>query len=364
MSESGIELLYESIVYKDKNFYPSFPSIVKLNENNYLISFRLAPKLSRGYSHLHSLSKAMLLVFNNGKVKNIFEIGEDDDAAKQDAQLFRYDEDTILAYYFRYTFHPRISKKLLKNYTYLEYENTIALLSGVGVSISKNNGESFSSPYLIKVNDMKNFAIRGSLCRVDSSILMPIYAYKENNNKYYSYILSSKDFENWRLKSFLTETEKYDKVSKREYVEPSLLSYKNNIFAFIRTHDSNGNSYISISYSKNKGQTFSKPLRTNILGYPLHPLLLSDNRVFLCYGYRLKPYGVRAIVLDSIDDLFDIDKINYMVDRAEIIIENKMSSADCGYPWCVEDNGSIVCVYYGHQRSVRSIYLKKFNLKS
>ena len=160
----NINILDEKILFENENLYPAFPSIINLDNKRQLISFRTAPRIKKHYSHLHSLSKAMLTIadISKNKIEKIFEFAEEDDAAKQDAQLFRADGKTIIAYYFRYTFHPMNEKELLKNYTFIEYDNTIALLSGISVSVSYDNGKTFSNPYIIKINKdntiIKNFA--------------------------------------------------------------------------------------------------------------------------------------------------------------------------------------------------------------
>ncbi|MEI0603748.1 sialidase family protein [Brachyspira alvinipulli] len=371
-----INILDENVIFEDINSYPAFPSIIKLDSKRFLASFRTAPRIKKNYSHLHSLSKSMLAVINKNRVEKVFEFAEYDSAAKQDAQLFRADEKTIIAYYFRYTFHPMNEKELFNDYTFIEYNNTIALLDGIGVCISYDNGETFSKPYVIKIKNsdnviMKNFAVRGSMCKIGNEIFASIYAYKKNINKkdckYQCYVISSKDLIDWKLKSFLCETE-FKKINGKkariEYVEPSLLSYKNNIISFIRTHVNNEYGLTSISYSKDKGKTFSKPVFTDIKGYPLNPLILEDGKVILTYGYRLKPYGIRAIVFDTVDELFDIEKINYKVNNEEIIIDDSMKSTDCGYPWCIENDGVISSVYYGYKEKnkIRKIFLKRFTL--
>lgn len=365
MKNNIIKILDEKILYEDKNFYPAFPSIVCLEKNKYLISFRLAPKTKKNYSHLHSLSKAIVSVVYKNKITKMFELGEDDCAAKQDPQLFRVDNKTILAYYFRYSFHPINEKKLFKDYTFIEYNNSIALLDGIVLCISEDNGKTFSKPNIIKLNnEMKNFAIRGNMIKIGNEILAPIYAYKKTSNKskndkYQCYIISSKDFINWKIKTLLCESE--IKNNKRiEYFEPSLLVYKNNIIAFIRTHYNNEYGYTSISYSKDKGKTFSKPEATNIKGYPLNPLILNNKKILLTYGYRLKPYGIRAKILDKIENK-NIENIN---NSKELIIEDKIKNADCGYPSCINDGNNIICVYYGckEKSNTRKIYLKRFIL--
>ena len=362
-----MKILEETILYENKNFYPAFPSIIGLEKNKYLVSFRLALKSEKNYSHLHSLSKAIVSTVYKNKIINMLELGEDDSAAKQDPQLFRADDKTILGYYFRYTFHPINEKKLFKDYTFIEYNNTIALLDGIGLCISSDNGKTFSKPNIIKLkNGMKNFAIRGNMIKIGNEILAPIYACKKTSNKkdkYQCYIISSKDFINWEMKTLLCETE-IKGGKKIEYFEPSLISYKNIIISFIRTHFNNEYGYTSVAYSANNGKTFSKPEATNIKGYPLNPLFLKDDKILLTYGYRLKPYGIRAKLL-KLNEMKNINNIVEYIDNSkEIIIEDKMKNADCGYPSCINDGDNIICVYYGcnGKSEIRKIFMKKFIL--
>ena len=362
-----MKILDEIVLYENKNFYPAFPSIIGLEKNKYLVSFRLAPKSEKNYSHLHSLSKAIVLTIHKNKIINTIELGTDDSAAKQDPQLFRADDKIILGYYFRYTFHPINEKKLFKDYTFIEYNNSIALLDGIGLCLSSDNGKTFSKPNIIKLkNGIKNFAIRGNMIKIGNEILAPIYAYKKTSNKndkYQCYIISSKDLINWKIKTLLCETE-IKKNKRIEYFEPSLINYKNNIIAFIRTHFNNSDGYTSVAYSTDNGKTFSKPEATNIKGYPLNPLFLKDDKILLTYGYRLKPYGIRARIL-KLSEIKNINNlVEYIDNSSEIIIDDKMKNADCGYPSCINDGGNIICVYYGcnDKSKIRKIFMKKFIL--
>ena len=65
-----MKILDEFILYENKNFYPAFPSIIGFEKNKYLISFRLAPKSEKNYSHLHSLSKAIVSTVHKNKIIN------------------------------------------------------------------------------------------------------------------------------------------------------------------------------------------------------------------------------------------------------------------------------------------------------
>ncbi len=150
-----------------------------------------------------------------------------------------------------------------------------------------------------------------------------------------------------------------------EYVEPSLcyIVAHNVLVAFIRTHITIGENtdiYTSLAFSYDKGESFTKPIPTSVKGHPMHPILIGD-RLVLIYGYREEPFGVRMIVLD-VDEFIrrkTIDTDN------EIILEDKMTSGDCGYPWALYDEkaGGIVCCYYGaFKDGVRSIKMLRFAL--
>ena len=158
-----------------------------------------------------------------------------------------------------------------------------------------------------------------------STYIIPYYVIfliNKNNSKYQCYVIYTKDLINWDIKSFLCETE-YRKIenkkSKIEYVEPSLIYYNNILWAFIRTHVNNEYAFTSLSYSLDNGKSFTKPHFTNIKGYPLNPLKIDESRVLLSYGYRLKPYGVRAIVINDLNDLKNYS--NYDIQKKEIIID-------------------------------------------
>lgn len=354
-----MKIIEKNIIYKKNGMYPAFPSIIKGSKaKEYLISFRLAPNSSKNYSHLHSLSKAVLIRVYKNEIKEIIEIGQSDPLAKQDAQLFRVDNKTILAYYFRYSFHPLDEKPLLEKYTFIEYKNTLALLNGIGISASYDNGKTFSSQSIIDIDGEIHFAIRGSMCKIKDKVFAAVYAYKKNG-KYQCFVISSDDFIHWQKSSFLCESE-YKNGNKIEYFEPSLLVHGDIIAAFIRTHVNNEYAYTSVSFSYDNAKTFTKPVKLNIEGYPLHPLMLKNGNILLTYGYRLKPYGVRAKVIESAD----IDCIEKINEAKELIIEDKLSSSDSGYPWTLEDDdGSILCVYYGHKKTnTRFISLVRFKL--
>lgn len=97
------------------------------------------------------------------------------------------------------------------------------------------------------------------------------------------------------------------------------------------------------AYSWNGGRTWSEPHEIlndgqPVKGYPPHLLKLNDGRVLLTYGYRLEPYGERAVLSSDGGITWDFSN--------EILI-NPSFNGDLGYPSSIEiDGGGILTVYY------------------
>ena len=79
-----------------------------------------------------------------------------------------------------------------------------------------------------------------------------------------------------------------------------------------------------------------------------------DGRVFLVYGYRHPPYGIRGRILDpectSSDD-------------QELVLRDDGGNTDIGYPWsCITADGQVLTVYcfnvQGGTRHIAGLFLE------
>jgi len=69
---------------------------------------------------------------------------------------------------------------------------------------------------------------------------------------------------------------------------------------------------------------------------------LEDGRVFLVYGYRHPPYGIRARILDA--------ECTDFATAPEFVLRDDGGNGDLGYPWAVALPGRrILAVYYFNQ---------------
>lgn len=112
-----------------------------------------------------------------------------------------------------------------------------------------------------------------------------------------------------------------------------------------------------LSYSEDNGKTWSEPVKTPVKGFPQHLLVLKDGRLLATYGYRYRPFGVRACISADGGKTWDMEH--------EMVIQNNGSGIDLGYPVSMElDNGEIATVYYNQtvKTPIPIIEMAKFRL--
>ena len=119
--------------------------------------------------------------------------------------------------------------------------------------------------------------------------------------------------------------------------ETSLVETPNgDLVAFVRTE--NFDDHGVVVRSRDHGKTWEPWQDMGVIGHPYHALPLPDGRVYLLYGYRHEPYGIRARILDPECTDFSGE---------EIVLRDDGGTRDLGYPWsCLTADGRILSVYY------------------
>jgi sialidase-1 len=112
---------------------------------------------------------------------------------------------------------------------------------------------------------------------------------------------------------------------------------KGDLVAFLRTAFFEDQA--CIARSTDGGRTFQPWQGMGFKGHPLHATRLPDQRVLLVYGYRHKPYGIRARILNA--------ECTDFATAPEIVLRDDGGTTDLGYPWSVVlDERRVLVVYY------------------
>ena len=109
------------------------------------------------------------------------------------------------------------------------------------------------------------------------------------------------------------------------------------LLAAVRRQYDGFSAYTQIYGSEDEGRTWHFLSRVNDWGAPASLTLLPDDRLVCAYGYRQKPWGIRARVSED----------NGLTWGEEIVLRDDGGNWDLGYPRTVlRPDGSLITVYY------------------
>ena len=204
-------------------------------------------------------------------------------------------------------------------------------LHGASVSTSTDDGYTWSG-----IREGKE-SIHGSIQLQDGSLLVASYREEKGNIALYK---ANSSEENWEL----VTTYKCPEQDTVRFGEPNILQLPSGrIIMMVRAtavpyDDLSKRNHLWETYSDDNGKTWIEMYKTELLGFPPHLLLLSDQRVVCAYGYRHPPFGQRACISE--------DGITWKIED-EIILRDDAFNKDLGYPASVElEPGKVLTIYY------------------
>ena len=355
-----VHKIEDFVIYEDPSFYAAFPSVIKNEDGEILIAFRWAPDrkvfLEKDTYHVDPNSYLVLVRSRDNGLSWSKEpelLYAHPFGGSQDPCLLKLRDGTLLCTSYAWAF-IRGDVQNLKQ-PVLAHGESVVFLGGY-VLRSSDMGNSWDGPfYPPKVQPEIKFSAlgeplpaynRGALWEGnDGRIFWVVAAGTDPNDlrKTSNHLLISEDKGiSWQYSCTVAEDDDVAFNEASIYETP-----KGDLVAFIRTKDLEDQA--CIARSTDGGGSFDPWQKMGFQGHPLQALRLPDNRVFLVYGYRHKPYGIRARILNA-------ECTDYST-AEEIIIRADGGSTDIGYPWTVmlDDNRVLVIYYYNIENGTRHI---------
>jgi len=343
----GVYKVKDLVIYRDSNYFSSFPSVVKTDDGEYLVAFRRAPERAlfgeKVNFHVDANAYYAMVRSKNGldwsdaKVFFAHPFG-----GIQDPCMIKLNNGDILCEGYLWShFREDGLANLKEPYSLAQDDHVFA---GGFFLRSKDNGNTWEGPFNppASAGEIKGSPFggpmpaynRGALCQgangnlywavASDGVLNP---HRSSNHLF----VSSDNGETWTEKGVIASDPDVTFNEASMYETPA-----GDLVTFIRTD--NFGDQACIARSKDGGETFTWQ-SMGFQGHPLNALRLPDNRVLLTYGYRHEPYGIRARILNA--ECTDFET------APEYVLRDDGAGFDLGYSWPVlMDDNHVLVVYY------------------
>lgn len=345
---TSVRKVKDIVIYHDDTYYSAFPSVIKKPDGELFLAFRRAPNRKIfGEDHSNHVDPNSYLVAVRSKdgenwTKNPELIYAHDFGGSQDPCLLQLKNGDILCASYGWAF---LRPDQLKNVDVSKHFTTSGATFLGGYYVRSTDGaKSWQGPYYpphvkaeLNVSATGNpipAYNRGALYEGKNGRLFWVVAahISKNPSRTGNFLLTSDDKgQSWQYASEVATDSKVAFNEASVYETP-----KGDIVAFLRT--AGFEDQACIARSKDGGKTFQKWESMGFKGHPMQALRLPDNRVLLVYGYRHKPFGIRARILNP--------ECTDFATAEEIVLREDGGSGDIGYPWSVQLNKNKVLVTY------------------
>lgn len=346
-SISGVRKIEDVVIYEDAKFHSAFSSVIKKKNGELMVAFRRAPNRKEfqesGTNHVDPNSYLVSVQSKDGKkwTSEPDLIYAHAFGGSQDPCLLQLKDGTILCASYGWAFvRPDGMANLKKPY----FQAGTATFLGGYLLRSTDGAKSWQGPiYPPHIKPEINFTPMGNPVPAynrgamyegkDGRIFWVVAATdREKPNKTSNHLLISTDKGTTWIYSAPVAVD--DAISFNEasvYQTP-----KGDLVAFLRTAGLEDQA--CIARSTDGGKSF-KWQKMGFQGHPIQALRLPDNRVLISYGYRHKPYGIRARILNA--------ECTDFATAPEIVLRTDGGTTDLGYPWAVQlDKNRVLVSYY------------------
>lgn len=354
----GVRKVKDVLIYKDAQYFSSFPSVIKRPDGELIVAFRRAPDRKvfgeKGTNHTDPNSYLVMVRSKDGETwtKEPELIYAHPFGGSQDPCLLQLNDGSILCASYGWAFvRPDGIPNLKKPF----FEAGNAIFLGGYLLRSTDGAKSWQGPiYPPHIQAEINYNAlgdpvpaynRGAMVEGRNGKIYWVVAASDRNSpkKTSTHLLISEDKGlTWDYSSpvAVDDTVTFNETSVYE-------TPKGDLVAFLRT--GNFNDQACIARSTDGGKTFQKWESMGFQGHPLNALRLPDKRVLLTYGYRHPPFGIRARILNA--------ECTDFATAPEIILREDGGSGDLGYTWPVQldDEHVLVTYYFNKENGTRYI---------
>ena len=357
----GIQKIRDIVIYEDARFHSAFPSVIRRPDGELLVAFRRAPERRQlGEKRtFHTDANSQLVTVRSKDGGTTWSLQPEllyahPLGGSQDPGLLQLKDGTLLCTSYAWAWlrpegvaqlKPPVIKAHLDGFTFL----------GGYLMRSQDGGVTWQGPIhpphvapeiaLNPYGEPIPAFNRGAMYEGRSGRIFWVVAAHEgiSPRKVSTQLLASDDRGlTWRHLGQVARDEKGSFTETSVYETP-----KGDIVAFMRTEGLDD--MACMARSTDGGRNFAPWRPMGFKGHPLQALRLPDNRVLLVYGYRHKPFGIRARVLDA--------ECTNPVDAPEVMLRDDGGGTDLGYPWAtmISTDQALVVYYFNQADGTRFI---------
>jgi sialidase-1 len=355
-ADAGVRKIKDVVIYGERRFYSAFPSIVRRPDGELLTAFRRAPdrRLNGAIGVRHTDPNSYLVLVrsrDNGETwdKEPSLIYAHPEAGSQDPCMVQLSDGTLLCTSYAWYQMPADSVRTEKSGPPFRF------LGGYLVR-STDGGHTWGGPILPPPVPGRNITDpfgrqlpvynRGAMCQGRDGRLYWVIHYGKDPGQLYGsdvhLMISADGGLTWTYSAPVATDNKVWFNEACMYETPA-----GDLVSFIRTD--NFDDHTVVARSTDHGRSFAQWQDVGWQGHPHHAIRLPDNRVFLVYGYRHKPYGIRARILNP--------ECTDVATAPEIVLRDDGGNGDLGYPWAVAlpDRRILATYYFNNLNGTRYI---------
>ena len=359
-STAGIRKIEDVTLYADARFHSAFPSIVRRPDGELLVAFRRAPDRRQlgdeKYTHADPNSYLMMVRSKDSgrtwtKEPQLFYAHPF--GGSQDPCMVQLRDNSILCTSYGWAWMPPTAlPKLPQPHSVIM--GKFVFLGGF-VLRSPDGGASWQSPIVPPRSEGEHRVDifgrplaaynRGAMCEGADGRLYWVVATNPGAaaGRTETHLMISEDKgTTWKYSCPVAQD------AKATFNETSLYETpKGDLVAFLRTGGLDD--HLCVARSTDHGKTFQKWQDAGFQGNPFYALRLPDGRALLVYGYRHKPFGIRARVLEP--------ECTAIAAAPEVVLRDDGGSVDLGYPWAtmISPDRALVVYYFNRADGPRTI---------